>query len=341
MAQLKKLGIVLAMFFIGLLAVAFAPWPGRDARGRMSYPARVATARRATARKDGGKKKGKRKARKGDGFLSILSMPEAIACDNEDAVRMLIAYGAKVGAKDQGGREALHYAAFRNARKSAVLLLENGAEVNAQCNSGYNPLLYAVKSKPMATETATMLIRRGADVDAQSKGGWTPLHYAANFGRLKIAALLIKRGANVNAQSDLGKTPLYIAVERKSLRTVNLLLKHRADPNIKNRKEIWDKEGWAPLVQALLLQNRAITSALLESGADIDCKGNGGWRPLHYAISFGSRKMVELLIERGADINALNDKGKTPLDLAIDRDQHDIAAFLCEHGGKVGEDLSS
>ena len=57
-------------------------------------------------------------------------------------------------------------------------------------------------------EIVKLLIQYGADINAQSYRG-TPLHCACSVGNFEIVKLLIENGADINAKDLDGKTPLY------------------------------------------------------------------------------------------------------------------------------------
>ena len=60
-------------------------------------------------------------------------------------------------------------------------------------------------------EIAQVLIEHGADVNAQGFYKSTPLHLASSGGHVEITRALIERGAGVNAQDDYKSTPLHRA----------------------------------------------------------------------------------------------------------------------------------
>ncbi len=99
-----------------------------------------------------------------------ISIHDAAATGNIEAVKQHLAAGTDVNAKGKYGATPLHNTAIK---KIAELLIPNGAEVNAKDGNG-----------------------------------WTPLHYAAGRGHRETAELLIAKGADVNAKGADGKTPL-------------------------------------------------------------------------------------------------------------------------------------
>ena len=90
----------------------------------------------------------------------------------------------------------------------------------------------------------------------------------------------------------------------------------------------------------------------LDTGTDVNAKGELGETPLHFAAQRGHKEIVELLLAKDADVNAKEDHGETPLDWAIfgyhvevegeaKAAQKEIADLLRKHGGKTGEELKA
>jgi ankyrin repeat protein len=68
-----------------------------------------------------------------------------------------------------------------------------------------------------------LLINSGADVNAQGDLGYTPLHHAASRGSLEIAKKLIASGADVRLKNEFGQTPADVAMIKKQSKMVTLL----------------------------------------------------------------------------------------------------------------------
>ena len=69
-----------------------------------------------------------------------------------------------------------------------------------------------------------MLLENGAQVNAQDNNGATPLYYAAYNDASAIAQVLLANGAQVNAQDNNGATPLSVAMEKNAFETAAVLL---------------------------------------------------------------------------------------------------------------------
>lgn len=117
-----------------------------------------------------------------------------------ESIRLLIAAGANVNARDNNGNTPLHEASqsFRghtDLPEIIRILIAAGAKVDARNNDGVTPLMWAAEGN--AVENAEALIAAGADVNAKTNDGYTPLWYAAHasYSAAKVEAVLRYHGA--------------------------------------------------------------------------------------------------------------------------------------------------
>lgn len=116
---------------------------------------------------------------------------DALGAKEETQAKKLIESGAALDAKDKWGRTPLHYAVYR-------WFNGNGA-------GGIN----AVKSPGSGSEElVNLILDRGANIDAQDNDGNTPLMIAVISQQPDMVQLLINRGAATNIQNNKGKTAL-------------------------------------------------------------------------------------------------------------------------------------
>ena len=102
--------------------------------------------------------------------------------------------------------------AAQNAVETAVVLLGQGANINAKDNDGKTPLHWVVLMRyDDADEMAMVLLEQGANINAKDNNGSTPLHVAVGFNANEMAMVLLEQGANVNAKDNDGWTPLFRA----------------------------------------------------------------------------------------------------------------------------------
>jgi ankyrin repeat protein len=115
---------------------------------------------------------------------------------------------------DSDGWSPLHLAAHYGHAPVVELLLHNNAPVDLRStNAMANTALHAALAGRRNT-VVRILLDAGADVNAQQHGGWTPLHSAAANGDREMIDLLFSRGADAALANDAGATPAATARER-------------------------------------------------------------------------------------------------------------------------------
>jgi len=140
-------------------------------------------------------------------------------------------------ALDATNQTPLHVAAYYGCDDIAAMLLAAGADLKARGNGGQTPLHNAAMarfgcwgiSRAAAAgklRVASMLIQRGADVNVKDNQDWTPLHVAASEGNsiaLELCKLLALSGADVDAMDKRGDSPLAVAKRNGCPETARLL----------------------------------------------------------------------------------------------------------------------
>lgn len=87
-------------------------------------------------------------------------------------------------------------------------------------------------------------------------------------------------------------------------------------------------DGDMPLHMAALWGDRHAAILLLDSGAEIDAKGDMSNTPLYYAVMGNHVLAAEALLERGADPDALSELGFTPRTLAKHHAKKDMVKLF-------------
>jgi len=127
---------------------------------------------------------------------SELNVFEAAALGDAARLRELLdADSALAQARSDDDFTALHYAAFFDGPETALLLVEQGADVNAFADNelGVHPLNSAAAAR--RPEVAAILLEHGADPNATTRGAFTPLDAARENGDEELAELLRSYGA--------------------------------------------------------------------------------------------------------------------------------------------------
>ncbi|MCC5850394.1 MAG: ankyrin repeat domain-containing protein [Verrucomicrobia bacterium] len=126
-------------------------------------------------------------------------------------IALLLEQGADVNAEDLNGRTALYYmAGQRRAHATVLLMLEAGARVNPE-RPDRGPLhLAAMNGRPSVVRE---LLKHGAKVDHPTGEGFTPAFLAAyaNSGHetdgVEVLRILIEAGANLDLEFA-GRPPI-------------------------------------------------------------------------------------------------------------------------------------
>jgi len=138
---------------------------------------------------------------------------------------------------------------------------------------------------------------------------------AAAFGRLgRLREILDADSAQATAFSDDGFTALHLAVFGGHEEASRLLLERGADPNALSTNEA---VRVPPLGTAAFVRSVPLARLLLDSGADVNGRGEGGFTALHSAAQNGDEELAELLLERRADPSLETDDGKRPSDFGL------------------------
>lgn len=216
-------------------------------------------------------------------FYSYKNPIDAIKAGDYEATKSLIENGASIegenkieetlvmAAVDQGSVEIVELLAEHGASLDGMLhraptieiaecLIKKGCKVNDYDKEGMTPLM------KVNLEVAKFLIDQGAKLERKNNDGLTPLGLAASQEKLERCAFFIDHGCNLEAQDNLGRTPLSLAVDKRQGNIVKFLISKGANVNAT------DDTGMTPLMHSAVRGNVAITSDLLEGGADRDAK---------------------------------------------------------------------
>jgi ankyrin repeat protein len=225
--------------------------------------------------------------------------------------------------------------------RARQLLTLDSTLVNAKGSYDKTPLHWAAEKN--YRELAELLVTAGANIDAEVTWGMTPLQWAANMGSRDVADILLANGArsqlNMWCAAGLG---MLDAVQSfwDSRNTLKAGAGQTRSRDLGRGK--WGKapppDNYKELVsEAFYIAGRnghvQVARFLLEKGADINCRGFFGAPGLHWAAINGHKPMVEFLIQHGADLHLRDTQfNSTPLGWAREGKQEEIADLLQARG---------
>jgi|KBSSwiStaDraftv2_1062776.scaffolds.fasta_scaffold91674_2 ankyrin repeat protein len=202
---------------------------------------------------------------------------------------------------------------------------------------GTSPLVLAITNAHF--ELASTLLDLGADPNADGQG-WTPLHQLAWTRRPPV---------------QHGLPPAVPTGNITSLELAEKLLQYGADPDIRMTREpsdgarnILNRIGSTPFLQAAKLADIPFMKLLLEYGADASIPTSEGATPLMAAAGVGiwqvgenagtneeAFEAVKICYEAGNRVDTADANGDTALHGAAHRGSNEMVAFLVEKGAKL------
>jgi|SRR5882672_2454429 len=245
---------------------------------------------------------------------------------NVQIAQALIARGADVNAKNSRGMTALSDAVISNRADVAKFLLDRGADPNV--NGSLGPVLVDASVRGQVT-IVRALLEKGADPNVKDSTGNTPLIHAAEHRYAAVVEALLDKGADPNGKDRYGQTPLVLAAERGDEAAVRALLRKHADPRVTARfSPMGGTNADTALKRAAAGGHTATVLALLDSGADINARGESGDTALMIAARAGEKDVVRLLLDKGADTEARDPAGRSALSIAQGAGKRDVVPLL-------------
>lgn len=129
-------------------------------------------------------------------------------------------------------QDHLEYAILNDNVKMVEAFFDAGIKVNQmELGNGFSPLIAASFSG--CEKTAILLLEKGADPN-DNFDTRPVLSMAAMFNQTKLLEKLLEKGAKVNATEGTKANALIFAVQEKNLEAVRLLIEAGADPTLKD-----------------------------------------------------------------------------------------------------------
>lgn len=172
-----------------------------------------------------------------------------------------------------------------------------------------------------------LLVENGADVNAEDEDKEVVLWYAVRNGHHDVYNYLREKGAEIRLDS-VGDTLLHLATYHQHTDLIKPLVEAGIDINQRSKETGETALCTAAAFGALSDEN--IVELLISLGADVNIKTDGGSSALIYACQNFNPEAVPFLLAAGADVNVVNEEGKTAYDLCLELESLDDETVI-EH----------
>jgi ankyrin repeat protein len=170
-------------------------------------------------------------------------------------------------------------------------------------------------------------LENGAEVNAQNESGKTAMMYAAFSGKVKIIQRLKYGGGSYEKCDKSGSFVIHYAIDGGNLDCIQWLLVDGVDVNTRDASF-----GWTPLIRAACINStKEVAELLIRFGADINAKDKDCKTALIISVINGNQPFVEALVEHGADLGFKNEYGKTAYDLAVSMDRRRVIKYFDDY----------
>ena len=266
-----------------------------------------------------------------------MELKHLIKTCNEDIVAIIN--------KPYYGDTAVILASDRDHNKIAKILIEAGANVNAQNDTGYTALLTATRRDN--PELVKILIEAGANVNTQDNGGETALIMAAYKCSGEMVKILLEAGANIKIQDKTGNTAMMTATSRGCDNVAKMLRKsfEVVQNEIKRDIDNFPEKGRTAAAKVLYpghlsrLVNSYLDGEKKTGGKKTRSKLYGGKKvplypneKLYHGVGTKNYEMVQEAFNNGADYNSTGDKGSELIMVAIKNGDTKMISLLQKNG---------
>ncbi|KAJ5392153.1 hypothetical protein N7509_007643 [Penicillium cosmopolitanum] len=291
-----------------------------------------------------------------DAFTRATPVDVAVANVQPSVLDWLLKKGASFESKASDGSTCLHGSVenhggnllnIENDSGSTVLdiALDAGLNVDTLTKAGakrssglrtYQPnLMKAIEADDGPALTKLLDNLRNVDIDLRCPDGTSLLHFAVLNQSFCCVQILLKYhkelgNADVNSRIPGGWSALHLAVCLDNLAITTLLVQNGADINASS----YEGNGWTTVNKDLAFGTKGSVS-FMRSPCPNGLRG-GCWKPLHIASVAGNEPIVRLLVEKGAMPHSKDLEGCTAIQRAIMNGHAHLVQVMVQQSKQTG-----
>ena len=254
-------------------------------------------------------------------ILSVITIGGLVACSapnpHNDAADVVTKY---LEAKRDNNYEAW---------KSTLWQADNSQNFkNIPEKEGDLGVISLVIHKVEVSDKKTQLIKETYTGSDLAKGyGWSDDYIAENM--VAVLAEYTVDYDNTKVPYDEGKISQYIYLVRDNKDSPWLIWDTSYDMGTESADKNNSKKTIDELSNAVLLNNKAIVSKLIQSeSVDINQKNSDGKYPIEMVLVMDNCEIAEILLDAGADPYVLTSDGKTVYDTVMKKDNKTLKAIF-------------
>ncbi|KAI5862621.1 ankyrin repeat-containing domain protein [Durotheca rogersii] len=254
---------------------------------------------------------------------------EAVKDGNLEAALLLIdRNGQDVLERDEGGRDAMSWAAQHNFSELVEALIERNIDPDTEDSDGRTPLSYAAEHGN--ADLLDLLLAHGASPAGRDSFRRSLLHWASLGGHESVVRRLVStESVELDFMDKSGGTPLLLAVGCGHSSVVDCLI----NSHVKVTDEALFRACKFGSIDVVLL---LLGSASPGAPSPLDgIKGNDDWTNLMFSTNKGRAGEVRKILKRGSVVNGQIEARIGPMEIAAWRGHEDVMAVLFEEGFTV------